>query len=89
MSLANSDKAEIKTMIKDGSAHLPTVAFIRSEINKFELIMKDTNSDALKILVMLRDNLKVKTQVDDYEVRLTDIEAEQPGIMSNLAMHSR
>lgn len=63
MSLTTSDKAEIKTMIKNGSAHLPTVAFIRSEINKFELIMEDTNSDVRKILVLLRDNLKLKPKL--------------------------
>lgn len=110
MSLTTIDKQDIKVMIRDGIAHLPTMPFIRSEIsklegrldgfetrfdgldsrvNRVEVLLEDTNSTVKVMLGMLSDNLKVKTQVDDHESRLTEIETTQPNIIATLTLHSK
>ena len=89
MSLTITDKQDIKVMIKDGTAHLASTSFVKKEIRRLELLMEDTSSDVHKMLGMLSNNLKIKPQVDDHEVRLTGIEANQPSIISTLALHSK
>ena len=96
MSLTTTDKQDIKGMIKDGTAHLASTSFVKKEINRLEtkinkvaVLVEDTNVDVKKMLGMLSNNLKVKTQVDDHETRLTEIEANQPSIISTLALHSK
>ena len=89
MSLTTTDKQEIKVMIKQGTAHLATTSFVKSEIYRLETLLEHTDSNVSVMLGMLTDNLKVKPQLDDHETRLTDIEANQPSIISTLALHSK
>lgn len=110
MSLTITDKQDIKVMIRDGIAHLPTKAYVHDEIsrleskfdglenkfdgldgrvNKVEVLLEDTNVTVKQMLGMLSDNLKIKPQVDNHEVRLANMEAIQPSIISTLALHSK
>ena len=89
MSLTTNDEQSIKVMIKQGTAHLATTSFVKSEIYRLETLMEHTDSNVSVMLGMLTDNLKVKPQLDDHEVRLTDVEANQPSIISTLALHSK
>lgn len=110
MSLTTIDKQDIKVMIRDGIAHLPTKAFVHQEISRLEskfgglesklgdvdnrvyrveVLLEDTNSTVKHMIEMLSDNLRVKAKVDNIETRLTDIEVNQPGIISTLAAHSK
>ena len=89
MSLTTTDEKSIKIMIKDGTAHLATTSFVKNEIYRLETLLEHTDSNVSVMLGMLTDNLKVKPQLDDHEVRLTDIESNQPSIISTIALHSK
>jgi len=89
MSLTTTDKQEIKVMIKEGTAHLVTTSFVKNEIYRLETLLEHTDSNVSVMLGMLSDNLKVKSHVDNHEVRLTDVETKQPIIISTLALHSK
>lgn len=76
-------------MIKEGTSHLASTSFVKNEIRRLEVLMEHTDSNVNSMLGMLSDNLKVKTQVDNHENRLTNIEVNQPIIISTLALHSK
>ncbi len=54
-----------------------------------EFMVEDTNFTVKQMLGMLSDDLKVKPQVDNHEIRITDIETIQPMLVSTVALHSK